>query len=176
MKKGTVIGIIVVLIVIIFIVLKSSKSSSYTPVNSQPSTNQPLVPVVPVQTPTASTSMATSSSATAKGTIGLSTATNKSLGAYIVAANGMTLYKYSKDTPGVSNCSGSCIAAWPPYTVSTSSLIVGKGINGSLSTITRASGTMQLTYKGLPLYFWQGDSKAGDTTGQKINGFSVVKP
>jgi hypothetical protein len=33
---------------------------------------------------------------------------------------------------------------------------------------------MQVTYAGLPLYYWQGDTKAGDVTGNGINGFSVA--
>jgi len=50
------------------------------------------------------------------------------------------------------------------------------GISGKLGTITRADGTMQVTYNGMPLYFWVHDAKAGDTSGQGIGGFSVAKP
>jgi predicted lipoprotein with Yx(FWY)xxD motif len=112
-----------------------------------------------------------------QGIIVLNTSTNSSIGTYLVATNGMTLYQYSQDTSGVSNCSGQCATFWPPYTVSTSgSLAGGIGINGTISTITRADGKKQITYNGKPLYFWQGDSKSGDTTGQNVNGFFVAKP
>ncbi len=33
---------------------------------------------------------------------------------------------------------------------------------------------MQVTYNGLPLYYWQGDAKPGDATGQGVGGFSVA--
>ena len=41
--------------------------------------------------------------------------------------------------------------------------------------MTRADGATQVTYGGLPLYYWQGDAKAGDVTGDGVNGFSVAK-
>jgi predicted lipoprotein with Yx(FWY)xxD motif len=48
---------------------------------------------------------------------------------------------------------------------------------GTVGTFTRTDdGTTQVTYKGLPLYFWKGDTKPGDVTGQGIGGFSVAKP
>jgi predicted lipoprotein with Yx(FWY)xxD motif len=34
---------------------------------------------------------------------------------------------------------------------------------------------MQVTSAGLPLYYWQGDAKPGDTTGDGVNGFSIAK-
>jgi predicted lipoprotein with Yx(FWY)xxD motif len=51
----------------------------------------------------------------------------------------------------------------------------GAGVTGKLGTLTRADGTMQVTSDGLPLYYWQGDAKPGDTTGDGVNGFSVAK-
>ena len=35
------------------------------------------------------------------------------LGAFLVDDKGMSLYVYGKDTAGVSNCSGQCLANWP---------------------------------------------------------------
>lgn len=46
---------------------------------------------------------------------------------------------------------------------------------GQLGTITRADRSLQVTYKGLPLYFFDGDTKAGDTKGN-YTGWSLVKP
>jgi predicted lipoprotein with Yx(FWY)xxD motif len=103
--------------------------------------------------------------------------TSAKLGSYLNAYNGMTVYTYSKDTRGISNCSGACAQAWPPYTVpSLASIHVSSAINGTVSAITRTDGSLQVTYNGMPLYFWQGDVKPGDTTGQGIGGFSVVTP
>lgn len=106
-------------------------------------------------------------------------ATSTALNSYLVAANGMTLYHYSKDSSGVSNCSGVCASTWPPYTVATTSapLIAGSGAGGQLSTLTRANGTLQLTYNGMPLYFYKNDVNPGDTKGQGIGKvWFVVAP
>ena len=46
-------------------------------------------------------------------------------------------------------------------------------MTGALTTLTRADGTTQVAYDGLPLYDWQGDAKPGDVTGDGVNGFSV---
>src|SRR5262249_11557545 len=100
---------------------------------------------------------------------------------YLVAANGMTLYHFTKDTPGVSNCSGQCAVQWPPYTVSSSTAAAGlpggSAVGGTISTIVRSDGTMQVTYNGEPLYFWYKDVNPGDTTGQNVGGvWFVVAP
>jgi predicted lipoprotein with Yx(FWY)xxD motif len=79
----------------------------------------------------------------------------------------------------VSNCTGACATAWPPYTVSAAAattLTANPGIAGGIGTIKRADGSLQVTYRGLPLYFYTGDSKPGDTTGEAVNGFTEVAP
>lgn len=100
------------------------------------------------------------------------------LGDYLVASNGMTLYLYTKDTKNVSNCYDQCAVNWPPYVISNSSMLVSSATaTGTLGTITRTDGQTQLTYNGLPLYFWKNDAKVGDTTGQNVGGvWFVVKP
>jgi predicted lipoprotein with Yx(FWY)xxD motif len=111
----------------------------------------------------------------------LNTASSSALGTFLVAANGMTLYKYTPDTPGVSNCTGECAVAWPPYTISadgaSATLNGATGISGQIGTITRADGTIQVTYNGMPLYFYAKDSAPGDTNGQGVGGiWFVVAP
>jgi predicted lipoprotein with Yx(FWY)xxD motif len=49
-------------------------------------------------------------------------------------------------------------------------------VTGTLGQLTRADGTSQVTYNGMPLYGWKNDTKAGDVTGQGINSFLVAKP
>ncbi len=106
----------------------------------------------------------------------LNVATDPTLGSYLTAANGMTLYTFANDKPGVSNCSGNCAVTWPPYAGSALN-ITGMGVGGTVATITRADGTMQVTYNGSPLYFWKSDMKPGDTTGNGVGGvWSVAKP
>jgi predicted lipoprotein with Yx(FWY)xxD motif len=96
-------------------------------------------------------------------------ANDPKLGDFLAGANGMTLYIYTKDIPGVSNCTGGCLANWPPL-VATGDLLAAPGIPGKLAFITRADGTTQATYNGMPLYYFSGDKAPGDTTGQGVGG------
>ena len=91
------------------------------------------------------------------------------LGDFLVDAKGMTLYMYTKDTAGVSNCTGDCLKAWPPL-VATADMLAGAGVPGKLGSITRADGIKQVTYNDMPLYYWASDTKPGDTTGQGVGG------
>lgn len=104
--------------------------------------------------------------------------TDAKLGTYITAENGLTLYAFAKDTAGVSNCLGACATLWPPYIVPAAGTHAAvPTITGALGTLQRADGTVQLTYKGAPLYFWSKDTKAGDTTGNGFNNlWSIVHP
>ncbi|HEX3723421.1 MAG TPA: hypothetical protein VHV31_11545, partial [Nitrolancea sp.] len=94
----------------------------------------------------------------------LMVATDAKLGPILTNSDGMTLYIYTKDTPGKSVCDGDCAASWPPLTVD-GTPTAPDGVTGKLGTITRADGSMQLTYNDQPLYTFIGDTKAGDTTG-----------
>jgi predicted lipoprotein with Yx(FWY)xxD motif len=149
-------------------------------------TNTPLVlptqgvvatalPAAPAATPTAAPTAAPSAPAT--GGVVVRTAMT-SLGVVLVAPNGLTLYTRSGDSANTSSCTGGCLAAWPPLTVPAGGTAsAGAGVTGTVGKFTRAdNGTTQVTYKGLPLYFWKSDSKPGDVSGQGIGGFSVAKP
>lgn len=91
----------------------------------------------------------------------------------LVAADGRTLYLFAKDAPGRSTCTGSCLAAWPPLTV-TGRPGAGPGITpGLLGTFTRSDGRSQVTYHGHPLYYYAGDSAAGQVNGQGLEQFGA---
>lgn len=85
-------------------------------------------------------------------------------------------YIFKKDTtPGTSACSGSCATNWPPFTTtSPATLKAGAGVTGTLATIKRDDGTDQVTYNGAPLYYFAGDSKAGDSNGQNVGGIWFI--
>jgi len=94
----------------------------------------------------------------------------------VAGSNGMTVYNFSKDTPGVSNCKGACRTNWPALTVPSGQTPTGgSGVTGQLATITRDDGTVQVTYNGLPLYFFHNDKAPGDINGKYAN-WSLVKP
>jgi predicted lipoprotein with Yx(FWY)xxD motif len=110
-------------------------------------------------------------SAAAAVTVGMGS--SASFGTYLTGPNGMALYTHAGDSATSSTCSGGCATAWPPLATS-GQPTAGAGVTGPLGTLTRADGTMQVTYGGLPLYYWQGDTKVGDVTGNGVNGFSVA--
>ena len=99
------------------------------------------------------------------------------LGAYFTGANGMTLYIFMGDKPDVSSCSGSCATNWPALTAAAgTSITPPTGAMGDFSLITRPDGATQVSYNHQPLYYFAGDSVAGDTKGQGINGRWFVAP
>jgi predicted lipoprotein with Yx(FWY)xxD motif len=101
------------------------------------------------------------------GTVALGKADE--VGDFLVATGGKTLYTFTKDTEGVSNCADECAKNWPPYTLlEDERLAAGAGITGKLDLIKRADGKMQVTYKGMPLYFFKDDKKPGDTAGHEV--------
>jgi predicted lipoprotein with Yx(FWY)xxD motif len=84
-------------------------------------------------------------------------------------ATGLTLYIFTEDVrdSGESACTGGCLAAWPALTVEAGETPTGgPGVTGELGTITRAdNGELQVTYDGLPLYFFASDTAPGDLNG-----------
>src|SRR5689334_10294305 len=95
-----------------------------------------------------------------------------SFGTVLTGPNGLTLYTHAGDTATSSSCTGGCATAWPPLETN-GQPTAGAGVTGQLGTLTRADGAIQVTYGGLPLYYWQGDKKAGDATGNGVEGFSI---
>jgi len=88
----------------------------------------------------------------------------------LVDPQGLTLYTYDHDGR-YSACIDRCAEVWPPYLVSSEA-----HAEGDFSVIMRDDGDHQWAYKGKPLYRWKGDVKAGDVTGDAVNGvWHVVK-
>jgi predicted lipoprotein with Yx(FWY)xxD motif len=93
---------------------------------------------------------------------------NDQLGSVLVDEQGMTLYLFTKDTPNTSNCYDQCATAWPPL-LTTGDPVAGEGIDASLlGTTTRTDGSVQVTYNGWPLYYYEKDQAPGDVTGQDV--------
>ncbi|WP_309066572.1 COG4315 family predicted lipoprotein [Microbacterium sp.] len=106
---------------------------------------------------------------TPAGDVALMTA-DSSLGEIVVDGEGMTVYMFDKDTQGAdkSACEGECLQNWPVVTVDSESPEV-EGVTGEVGTIAGPDGEMQLTLNGWPLYYFAGDSAAGDVKGQGVN-------
>ena len=126
-----------------------------------------------VATPVATTSVA---GAPAAASLTLASTNDAKLGGYLTGVNGMTLYILTTDTPDTSSCTGTCATNWPPLTVAGGAAITGpSGATAAFGMIARTDGTTQVTYNHWPLYYFAGDSKAGDTMGQgKLNTWFVA--
>lgn len=107
----------------------------------------------------------------------ISVSQNEALGDFLVDAEGMTLYLFTKDTENVSTCYDDCATAWPPL-LTDGEVTVGEGLDASLlGTTERTDGATQVTYGGWPLYYWVKDEAPGDTTGQDVGEvWYVVSP
>jgi predicted lipoprotein with Yx(FWY)xxD motif len=92
---------------------------------------------------------------------------SSSLGTILVDSQGMTLYHLSGEQNGRFICTSSaCLSVWHPVIASSGDAPSGEGV--SLGTVKRPEGTVQVTYKGTPLYTFTGDQQSGETKGQGI--------
>jgi predicted lipoprotein with Yx(FWY)xxD motif len=175
MRTST-IWVIVVIIIIIVGGLLLWTTSTATPAPAANGTNPTTTGITTTQSTTTTTTNVPAPIIGAN--LALGTDSSTSLGMYLIGYNGKTVYTYNKDSMGTSTCYGVCATNWPPYVVSSSDNInnIQSGVTGTTGTITRTDGTLQLTYNGLPLYFFVGDSTGTDTKGQNVGGFKVVKP
>ena len=96
-----------------------------------------------------------------------------SAGAFLTTASGRTVYLWAKDGMNMSDCSGACASAWPPVPATGTLTAAGSAKASDLGTITRSDGTKQVTYDGHPLYYFVGDSAAGQTNGQGSDNFGA---
>lgn len=99
------------------------------------------------------------------------------LGSFLQDDKGMTLYMYTKDTSNTSTCYDTCATSWLPL-LTNGNPVAATGIDTTkLGTTERTDGSMQVTYAGLPLYYYAKDAKAGDTSGQNVSSlWFVVSP
>lgn len=106
------------------------------------------------------------------------TAENDELGAYLVDADGMTLYMFTNDEADMSNCYDQCAQIWPPLLIEEGEEPVpGADVTGELDVTMRDDDTLQITYNGIPLYYLVDDVAPGDVLGQGFNDvWFVVSP
>ena len=134
------------------VVLSACGSSSSSKTSASSAESQP---------PASQASVAGTSSAKVK------TAVSPKLGTVLVDAQGMTLYHLTAEQNGKFICtSTACLQVWHPLTAQAGS--APSGSVGSLATIKRPDGSVQVTYKGQPLYTFAQDQVAGQANGQGI--------
>jgi len=91
----------------------------------------------------------------------------------LVDQSGRTLYHITTDAGKKVTCTGACATIWPPLTIPKGTkAAAGSGVTKSkLGSITRPDGRTQVTYAGLTLYRYSGDSKPGQAKGE---GFQKI--
>ncbi|MGY3203884.1 COG4315 family predicted lipoprotein [Streptomyces sp. TE5632] len=128
-------------------------------------------PSYPTRSASTGASPSASGTAAAAGTVA---GASSPLGTILVDGQGRTLYLFKADTSTKSTCTGTCAAAWPPMTV-TGTPAAKKGAKADLlGTTDRNGGEKQITYNGHPLYYFEGDTKAGDMNGQGSTAFGAA--
>jgi predicted lipoprotein with Yx(FWY)xxD motif len=84
---------------------------------------------------------------------------------------GLTLYTLSGETKGKFICTTSeCLKAWPPLLVKPGTTPKGPV---KLGTVKNPEGKTQVTYKGMPIYTFEGDSKKGEANGEGLKDVGV---
>lgn len=164
MSKSTKLWVISIIVIIVlvgggyFIFHKSSPLQTKTTITTSSTT--------------ANSKTATKSTATPINNSIVITKLNSAVGEYLADPSGRTLYTYSGDENGKSNCTGSCLVNWPAYTANGSTTNLPTGF----STIKRSdNGDVQYTYNGMPLYFFVNDTN-GQVTGNNVGDFHVAVP
>ncbi len=110
-------------------------------------------------------------------TIKVSTAKVPNVGTVLTTASGLTLYRFTEDTPGTSKCTGACAKIWPPMLASKGAHVSGpRGVKG-LAVTKVGNGQFQVTFHKIPLYRFDGDKKKGQANGQNVGNvwFAVLK-
>jgi len=96
----------------------------------------------------------------------IATAKKAGLGTFLVS--GKTVYVL---TPSKVGCTGSCTTIWPRVLLpkGVAKATAGTGVNAAkLGSVARSGGARQVTYSGKPLYWFSGDTAAGQTHGNGL--------
>lgn len=83
-------------------------------------------------------------------------AKDSAFGRALFDANGQVVYVFEPDGKDRSNCtSAECVKAWPPV-LTRDDPTAGDGVDARLlGTVRRDDGSLQVTYNGRPLYFYE---------------------
>lgn len=91
-------------------------------------------------------------------------------GGIVTDPAGRTLYVFDKDQPDTSNCHGGCLQAWPAYTANAAP-------GATLHPKAARMGNQQWTWNHKPLYYFAGDTQAGDKAGDGSGGvWHIIRP
>jgi predicted lipoprotein with Yx(FWY)xxD motif len=92
------------------------------------------------------------------------------VGTVLDDGRGFTLYHLSTETGGQIKCTDSCVQTWPPLVISSGQATASGDLSAKLGTLQRPDGSTQVTFDGMPLYTYAGDSAPGQANGQGVGG------
>lgn len=103
--------------------------------------------------------------ATASAATSVVVSTTKSATFGTILVSGKTVYTLK---PSKTPCSTQCLKIWPALMLpkGVTKATAGTGVSASkLGTVKRTGGALQVTYSGKPLYYFVGDTGAGQVHG-----------
>ena len=117
-----------------------------------------------------------SAGAAATSTVTLSARSVPGVGTVLVNGQGQTLYLLTSEKGGKVSCTASngCTKFWPEITLpkGTTAAKAGSGVEPSLlGSVKDASGNLEVTYNGWPVYTYVGDSGPSVAHGQGLASF-----
>ena len=154
---------LVVVAAIVVVVLALTGGSGKKSAAASAATRAPAGATSAYGTPSSSTG------ASSAGTI--IQAQTSSFGRLLTDGHGRKLYLFEADKPNVSKLSAAGLSIWPPFAATGKPQAKSGALAAKIGTITGANGKAQATYDGHPLYYYVGDTKPGQTTGQGVNQF-----
>lgn len=107
------------------------------------------------------------------------TAVSSRYGTVLADRRGQAFYLFGREDGPISRCYGACAKSWPPV-LTTGPAVAGSGARGDLlGTARRRDGTLQVTYRGRPVYYYV-DDRPGRILCQDVTEFGgrwlVVRP
>ena len=105
----------------------------------------------------------------------------EAMGKLVATADGRTAYalltdsqKADEKAAALAACDKACQAQFTPVKALSDKPQGWHLAQGLVGAVKRADGTLQATFKGLPLYTFAGDKAAGDVNGQGFNNAAYV--
>ncbi len=97
-------------------------------------------------------------------------------GKVVANSRGLALYTWNREKDFKVHCTGACAKQWPPLLVMKDDMVVKhvKGVMGTLGTIRRPDGHVQVTLNRRPLYTYSGDTPTKILC-NGVDGWFVVK-
>lgn len=98
------------------------------------------------------------------------------LGKIVADTKGLALYAWNRERDGKIRCTGACAKQWPPLLVMKGDMVARhvKGVMGTLGTVTRPDGHVQVTLNHRPLYTYHADTRTKILC-NGVDGWFVVK-